>query len=454
MAKKSSGVIILIICIFCLVVAVVTGVIVYYTDAACSIGFGADCPPTDETSGTGGASGSGTGGASGSGTPGASGSGTGGAPAPRTPGAPAPRTPGAPAPRTGGSPAPVSGGSPAPVSGGSPAPVSGGSPVLITQPPPGADCQGSWSGYGACSASCGYATKTRTFTATTNAMGGGQSCESKYGANAHYPSSSEQEVCTGLPACVTASPCTGQWPTTWSGCSAACGGGTQTKQFVITSAAQNGGQECRDTDGTVLTNGNALTAAGTKSQACNSTSCCSSATVGAWQKYGSTQCSGRSSGKPEQDWFRNIVFPAGTPVNVTATSCSINQTATTYSSSGCAEVTPSAGSCSGGRTWSSTTGCAGTPVPVTCPFMWQYALVGYNSTDDKCHGLNTDGTVMSGGSTTLPTCPTNYTRNGGTCTPPAQTISSLTCPDYWKNPNLTTNKCGWSQSAGDSAPAA
>ena len=216
----------------------------------------------------------------------------------------------------------------------------------------GQNCEGTWSGFGGCSSVCGYGTKTRKFTATKQARNGGTACETTYGMNAHWPESYETTACTDLPVCTSGQACQGSW-SDWGACSATCDGGLQTKTYTVTKAATVGtdgtrGAACPYADGEK------------QQQACNTQSCCSKAAVGAWEKYGSVRCSGNSSGKPEQLWARNIVFPSGTPVNTTAASCSISQFATQFTAAGCPDVAPSAGTCSvTGATWNAgATGCA------------------------------------------------------------------------------------------------
>ena len=214
----------------------------------------------------------------------------------------------------------------------------------------GTPCEGTWSNYGLCSDSCGYAKKTRKFTGTTQARNGGAACESKYGSNAHWPESYETTTCTDLPACVAGLPCVGEW-SDWGGCSAPCDGGIKKKTYNVKRAATVG------TDGT---RGAACPYADGEQQqeACNTQTCCSEAIFGDWQKYGSVSCSGNSSGKPEQNWARNIRFPPGTPVNTTTKSCSMEQFYTKYTGTGCPDVTPSTGTCSiSGVTWNATDGC-------------------------------------------------------------------------------------------------
>ena len=320
----------------------------------------------------------------------------------------------------------------------------------------GQNCEGTWSGWSGCSSVCGYGTKTRKFTGVKEARNGGTACETTYGLNAHWPESYETTTCTDLPACTSGQACEGRW-SDWGACSAPCDGGIQTKTYTVTKAATVGtdgtrGAACPYADGA------------TQQQACNTQSCCSKATVGAWEKYGSVRCSGNSSGKPEQLWVRNIVFPAGTPVNTTASSCSINQFATQYTAAGCPDVAPSAGTCSvTGAAWSAMNGCAITPATVTptdgtCDFATGID-VGYKQIWDSSLGrmrdikptdpggckLNTpevtgglDGTCTDGGI---------YFYNYGCVTDPYRgkmdpkgRVSSLTCYTGFTS-DVNQNKC-------------
>lgn len=260
----------------------------------------------------------------------------------------------------------------------------------------GQNCEGTWSDFGACSSICGYGTKTRKFTASKQPRNGGAACETTYGTNAHWPESYETTTCTGLPACTSGQACEGSW-SDWGTCSATCDGGLQTKTYTVTKAATVGtdgtrGAACPYADGA------------TQQQACNTQSCCSKAAVGAWEKYGSVRCSGNSSGKPEQMWARNIVFPSGTPVNTTAASCSISQFATQFTAAGCPDVAPSAGTCSvTGATWS-TSGCA---LPAADP-------TGGTCSETGIAWNKTSGCAVSS-ATVTPTA--------GTCTVPAGTYA-------------------------------
>ncbi len=103
-------------------------------------------------------------------------------------------------------------------------------------------CDGEWSAWSACSATCGGGTQTRTCTNPAPLNGG---------ANCVGPSS---QACN-TQACPA--PVNGGW-SDWSACSVTCGGGTQTRTCTNPAPA-NGGAPC----------------SGASSQACNTQACCS-----------------------------------------------------------------------------------------------------------------------------------------------------------------------------------
>jgi hypothetical protein len=112
---------------------------------------------------------------------------------------------------------------------------------------------GGWTGWFPCSASCGGGTQIRTcsFPAPKN---GGSNCVG-----------SSVQACNTQP-CVT--PINGGW-STWSACSAACGGGTQTRTCTNPTPA-NGGTSC----------------AGVPSQDCNTNACAPISGVCGWANGG------------------------------------------------------------------------------------------------------------------------------------------------------------------------
>ncbi len=108
------------------------------------------------------------------------------------------------------------------------------------------DCVGEWGDWGACSASCGSGTQTRTYAVTTPAVGGTE-CNTADG-------STENQQCTSTDAngavieCSSPVDCVGSWGL-WGGCSAACGSGTQTRTYTVTQQSAAGGAACSVTDG-------------------------------------------------------------------------------------------------------------------------------------------------------------------------------------------------------------
>jgi hypothetical protein len=108
-------------------------------------------------------------------------------------------------------------------------------PLPTTLPP--VNCVvNDWSSWSTCSANCGGGTQTRTRNVITPAQNGGNSC----------PVLSETQPCN-TEQCVIQSPpvncLVGDW-SSWSMCSANCGGGTQTRRRNIITPAQNGGNSC------------------------------------------------------------------------------------------------------------------------------------------------------------------------------------------------------------------
>ena len=124
------------------------------------------------------------------------------------------------------------------------------------------DCIGSWNDWSNCSVDCGGGTKSRTYSVTTTPIESGKAC----------PSSPETKSCNTQP-CLTSVNCVGSWGE-WSGCSADCGGGKQTRKYYITTPASNGGTACPESNGT------------TQEQDCNTQNCGIDCEVSAWSDWG------------------------------------------------------------------------------------------------------------------------------------------------------------------------
>ena len=107
------------------------------------------------------------------------------------------------------------------------------------------NCVGSWSEWSECP-SCGPANtmQTRSFSVTTPAQGSGI-CEASNGDTAI-------RECENLSPCPIN--CVGSW-STWSECSAQCGGGKQTKTYTVTQSAQHGGASCTNFLGHEMSDG-------------------------------------------------------------------------------------------------------------------------------------------------------------------------------------------------------
>jgi len=128
---------------------------------------------------------------------------------------------------------------------------------------------GEWAAWGACSASCGGGTSTRTRAIVTPAAYGGTEC----------PPTSEDNACNTQPCAVNC--VMGEW-TAFGYCSVTCGGGQQTRTREISTPAAYGGSECTATS---------------ESQPCNTQYCSVDCVMGEWQSWGpcSKTCGGGTS---------------------------------------------------------------------------------------------------------------------------------------------------------------
>ena len=95
------------------------------------------------------------------------------------------------------------------------------------------DCDGFWSPFSECSATCGGGLRSREFTVVATAVNGGAECEASDGAV-------QEEGCA-----ITACPidCEGSWGS-FGDCSMECGGGYALQEYTVTVEAQFGGAEC------------------------------------------------------------------------------------------------------------------------------------------------------------------------------------------------------------------
>ena len=112
-------------------------------------------------------------------------------------------------------------------------------------------CVGSWVMEGVCTRRCGGGRQLYVWTETSPAYNGGKACAFKPQAKKFVAG------CNGTPCRRN---CAGKWRDIGS-CSSKCGGGAQVSVYLVTAAAQSGGQRCPATNGQV------------KNRACNVQKC-------------------------------------------------------------------------------------------------------------------------------------------------------------------------------------
>lgn len=135
------------------------------------------------------------------------------------------------------------------------------------------DCDGSWSNWGECSATCGSGSRTQTFKIQLFASNGGVSCPASDG-------NIKSKDCTTSISCQGSVDCQGDW-SSWTICDASCGGGVQRRSYFHTKEAENGGDQCAIDKGAIET------------AECNNDACPIDC-VGSWGEYNdcSVTCGG------------------------------------------------------------------------------------------------------------------------------------------------------------------
>ena len=125
------------------------------------------------------------------------------------------------------------------------------------------DCEGSWDGWGSCSATCGGGMQSQTYRVSVAAEFGGQSCPRADGAVASQ--NCETQACPV--------DCVGEW-NSWGSCSHSCGAdGTRQRTFGVSQVAAHGGEQC------------AYTAGESDSESCNTNVDCPVDCIGAWSDW-------------------------------------------------------------------------------------------------------------------------------------------------------------------------
>jgi hypothetical protein len=124
------------------------------------------------------------------------------------------------------------------------------------------DCVGVWQAWGTCDKTCGSGSRIRTYVHPVKVSNGGVAC-----TTAQF--STESQTCSTTSCPVN---CVGAW-TTWTSCSMSCGAGINTRSFVHSTSAANGGVACTTASNTI------------EQQACNLLTCPVDC-VGSWKEWG------------------------------------------------------------------------------------------------------------------------------------------------------------------------
>lgn len=153
------------------------------------------------------------------------------------------------------------------------------------------DCKGEWSNWSECSSSCGSGISKRTYNIIRESSPGGLECDNKDGII-------EEKTCK-IKECPI--DCVGYW-TDWSNCTSNCEpGGTQSKYFIVTKSASNGGDICMDGEGNELLNGMINT------RNCNTDIPCPVDCIGEWDGW--SECSELCGGGTKTNKYK-VIRPA------------------------------------------------------------------------------------------------------------------------------------------------
>ncbi len=368
----------------------------------------------------------------------------------------------------------------------------------------GQDCEGSWSNWSKCTNTCGYATKTRTFTVTPGKepTEGGKFCNDPslgHGPTATGDGATDTQPCTVADSdlgytsaqCSTARDCVGSWVDT-NTCTKSCGGGVKRQTFTVLPGQdkQDGadgtiGKTCQEVYG--ATHGQSRDG----TTPCNTNSCCGEIVMANWERDGSILCSGNASGLPEQRWKRSTVYlPQEIGASQITSVCQIPTMATTKTSvdtrtgyQNCPDVLPTGGTCTNGGSYNIATGCTSLqPVrrQFTCAKSHKYTDAGgniYYTVNDRqsaidagiasdpnyengcykkdriCELRSGQGCVRFGYTaaariqeTSVTSCPPApyYPRanSQSICDAQASAIATLRCPRYFTFAKIASNRCG------------